>query len=195
MARITWATVGLAVLLLLGACGGSQLPVIGKAPDFTLQTIDGEAFHFHDDAGKVRLVSFIYTNCPTECPAMTHWMLVAQKMLKENGVTPEAVRFYSITFDPERDTPEAMRAFMTKFRYDGQTLDWPYWRALTGSVEETHQVVRDFGLFVQPSNDGYFIHSDRVVLVDGDGQIRALYPGSTLSPDDVYRDMRALLKK
>ncbi|MBE3562614.1 MAG: SCO family protein [Hydrogenibacillus schlegelii] len=191
--RTALLAVGLAVLL--AACGGQgSLPVVGEAPDFTLRTIDGAPFHLHDDTGAVRLISFIYTNCPTECPAMTHWMLAVQKKLKADGVPPEKVRFYSITFDPEKDTPEAMRAFLERFRYDGETLDWPYWRALTGSPEETRGVVRAFGLLVQPSNDGLFIHSDRVVLVDGEGKIRALYPGSTLPVDDVYRDMKRLIR-
>ncbi|PTQ57525.1 MAG: Cytochrome oxidase biogenesis protein Sco1/SenC/PrrC, putative copper metallochaperone [Candidatus Carbobacillus altaicus] len=182
--------------LLMSGCGSDadRLPKMGVAPDFTLEDVTGKPYQFHQDAGKVRLLSFIYTTCPTECPAMTHWMLVVQKELKAKGIGPDQVQFYSITFDPEVDTPEVMEDFIHRFKYQDEPIDEDYWRLLRGSVEATRQVAQDFHLLVQPLDDGTFIHSDKVILVDKEGEIRYLYNGSNLPVEDVIRDMSALVK-
>ncbi|MDY0322726.1 MAG: SCO family protein [Candidatus Carbobacillus sp.] len=187
----------IAVGWLLSGCqnDADRLPKMGPAPDFTLEDVSGKTYQFHQDTGKVRLLSFIYTTCPTECPAMTHWMLVVQKELKAKGIGSDQVQFYSITFDPEVDTPQVMLDFIHRFKYQNESIDDDYWRLLRGSVEATRKVVTDFHLLVQPLDDGTFIHSDKVILVDKHGEIRYLYNGSNLPVEDVLRDMLALVKE
>lgn len=172
--------------LLLSGCGNKSLPVLMPAPDFHLEDPDGKPVSFSDQAGKVRLVSFIYTNCTTVCPATVHWMGKLQDELKKEKLFGNKVLLYNITFDPERDTGEAIKAYMKKWNVDPAG-----WLFLRGSVEDTRKTATDFGILVQQvEND--FIHNDRIFLVDGKGQIRQTYVGSKLDVPKVLEDMKAL---
>ena len=86
--------------------GYTRLPNIMRAPDATLQTLDGKEVSIHDTQGKVRVVEFYYANCPDICPLTTANMVQVQNRLKEKGLFGKDVEFISITFDPKNDTPE-----------------------------------------------------------------------------------------
>ncbi|BCJ88077.1 hypothetical protein skT53_30620 [Effusibacillus dendaii] len=53
------------------AWGFTRLPVVNAAPNWTLQNINGQRQSFQDLAPKVKLVEFIYLNCPDICPTTT----------------------------------------------------------------------------------------------------------------------------
>lgn len=176
----------LLLTLILAGCGKKSLPVLMPAPDFHLEDADGNKVSFSDQAGKVRLVSFIYTNCTTVCPATVYWMGKLQDELKKENLFGNKVILYNITFDPERDTGEAIKEYMKKWKMDPSG-----WLFLRGSVEETRKTAADFGVLVQQVEDD-FIHNDRIFLVDGKGQIRQTYVGSKLKVPEVLEDMKAL---
>src|SRR5262249_54999868 len=97
----------------------SHLAVIRQAPDFTLKDQDGKALRFSDLRGKVVLVSFVFTTCSGSCPATTARMSAAAGEFERQGLFKgDRVRLVSITLDPKRDTPAALRAYMKLYDLD-----------------------------------------------------------------------------
>jgi cytochrome oxidase Cu insertion factor (SCO1/SenC/PrrC family) len=86
------------------------------------------------------LINFIFTNCPDACPLMT------QKLIQTRALLVDAVRddvwFVSISIDPERDTPEAMKTFAEK-----QGADQERWIWLTGSKQNLDFIVKRLGQY------------------------------------------------
>src|SRR2546421_12136311 len=103
----------------------SRLAVIRQAPDFTLVNQDGKTVRLSDFQGKVVLVSFIFTTCNGSCPATTHRLAKIQDALQRNAKSlQKRVAFLSITLDPVRDTPEALRNYMRL--YDLPAERWQF---------------------------------------------------------------------
>ena len=117
----------------------SRLAVIGQAPDFSLVTQDEKPLHLADLRGQVLLVGFIFTTCNGTCPATTHRMSQVQQALHARGLEGK-VHFLSITLDPERDTPDALRRYQRL--YD---LNSKHWSFLTGPAAERGENNRGLG--------------------------------------------------
>jgi protein SCO1/2 len=169
----------------------SRLAIIRMMPDFTLTTQADEPLRREDLRGKVVLVSFVFTTCGGSCPATTHRMSQVAKTLVDRGLlNDDRVRLLSITLDPARDTPEALRNYMKA--YDA---DPAYWTFLTGSPKEVEKVHAAWGMWAKPAADGQFDHPSRVFLVDGRGYVREIYNLDFFKPAWVLEDVRSLLKE
>ncbi len=130
MARLALALAMLASPMLAqaeDAADQEPLPTLGAAPNFALISQDGAEVTLESLRGKVVAVSFIYTWCPDICPMLTNKMARVQDALGADFGTK--VAFVSITFDPERDTPEALKAYAEAF-----DVDFAGWSFLTGEV-------------------------------------------------------------
>jgi protein SCO1/2 len=171
--------------------GASRLAVIREAPDFTLINQDGERLRLKDLRGKVVLVSFVFTTCNGSCPATTHRMGQTARALKDKDLLKaDRVRFVSITLDPVRDTPEALRQYMKL--YDA---DPAWWSFLTGEKEQVDKVHASWGMWTKPAANGQLDHPSRVFLLDPRGRIREVYNLDYLKPDWVLEDVQLLLKE
>jgi protein SCO1/2 len=180
----------LAVLLAAGA-EESRLAVIRRAPEFVLTTQDGKELRLADLRGKVVLVSFIFTTCSGSCPATTARMSQAAGELERQGLFKgDRVRLLSITLDPRRDTPAALRRYMKL--YD---LDSAHWTFLTGPPARVNKVLRDWGMWARPAANGQLDHPSRIFLLDGRGRIREVYSLEYFKPAWVVEDVRLLLKE
>ncbi|EMR03027.1 SCO family protein [Cesiribacter andamanensis] len=121
--------------------------------------------------GKLTVVDFIFTNCPTICPAMSTQMARVQEAFRGDA----QVQFLSVTVDPERDTPSVLAAYAERVG-----ADQGRWRFVTGAKPELYELARcGFLLPVQEGDGGEedFIHSNRLVLVDAQRRIRGYYEG------------------
>jgi protein SCO1/2 len=169
----------------------SRLAVVREAPDFTLTTQDGEKLRLKDLRGKVVLVSFIFTTCSGSCPATTHRMGQVAQQLRDKGLLKgDRVRLVSISLDPTRDTPEALRKYMKA--YDA---DPAYWCFLTGDREEVEKVHAAWGMWAKPAANGQLDHPSRVYLLDARGRIREVYNLDYLKAAWALEDVRLLLKE
>jgi protein SCO1/2 len=188
------------ILLLIATFGywyykktqAEALPMLYKAPNFTLQNTAGQDVNFYDLGGKVRLVEFFYANCPDICPVTTQNMSTIQNQLKEKKRFGSDVQFVSITFDPERDTPEVLNAYAKRLKVDPSG-----WHILTGTPENTQKTATDFGAFVEKQADGTFVHSiTSLFLVDRDNNIRKVYPmGDQMPTDEILADILQVAKE
>ncbi|RMH19766.1 MAG: electron transporter SenC [Acidobacteria bacterium] len=113
-------------------------------PNVPLVTHEGKTVRFFDDLikDKVVAINFIYTTCPDACPMETARLLEVQQLLGEERMGKD-VFFYSISIDPEHDTPEVLNKFVK---------DWqigPGWTFLTGREEDIIQLRKKFGVYIE----------------------------------------------
>ncbi|MDX2457651.1 MAG: SCO family protein [Gammaproteobacteria bacterium] len=109
-------------------------------PNVPLINQDGETLHFYDDVikGKVVTINFMFTSCPDSCPLETAKLRQVQKQLGEHA--GKNVYMYSISIDPDRDTPEALKAYMKKFNVG------PGWQFLTGKKKDIDLIRKKLGM-------------------------------------------------
>jgi protein SCO1/2 len=163
----------------------SRLAVIKAAPDFALQTQDGQTLRRSDLQGKVLLVSFIFTTCNGSCPATTHRMSDVQQELKKRGLDKDgSVHLLSISLDPAHDTPEALRGYMRLYN-----LSSAGWSFLTGAPEQVAKTITAWGMWVRPAANGQLDHPSRIFLVDQAGRIREIYNLNFFKPSWVAEDV------
>ena len=148
--------------------------VLGSVPAFSLVERSGRPATREDLAGRTWIAGFIFTRCGGVCPTMTARM-------KEIQAAAPGVTLVSFSVDPEHDTPDVLREYAKR---NGIGEGWLF---LTGDQATLHALAREgFRLAaaaVPPSDqreggDGPFLHSQRLVLVDGRARIRGYYDSS-----------------
>lgn len=181
-------SIGAGNALAHAAKAGARLPSVGTAPEFTLTTQAGERLALASQKGKVLAVTFIYATCRDSCPLLTAKMAMIQRKLgKDFG---PRVRFLSITVEPEIDTPAVLSAYAKRF--DADPAGWSF---LTGSSSEIQDVVRRYGAFAKRLKPGDVDHLFLTTLVDRQGLLRVQYLGYRFDPDEMYRDLKSLLRE
>ncbi len=91
-----------------------HVPAPGDAvPDFKLRNQDGRPIHLGQFRGKSLVITFIYTRCPSPefCPRVTRNFASLDKLLAANPALYAKTHLLSVSFDPEHDTPERLRAY------------------------------------------------------------------------------------
>lgn len=110
-------------------------------PNVELVNQDGQTLHFYNDVikGKVVAINFIFTQCGDSCPLETANLRRVQKLLGDR--VGRDIFFYSISIDPERDTPPVLKEYKQKFKIG------PGWQFLTGKKADIDQIRRKLGMF------------------------------------------------
>jgi protein SCO1/2 len=165
-----------------------RLPTIGAAPDFALTSQDGAEVTLGALRGKVVAVTFIYTWCPDVCPMLTDKMARVQDELGSDFGSK--VAFVSITVDPERDTPDALKEYAASF--DADLAGWSF---LTGSLATVREVARQYGVAVAPAADGQVDHTLLTTLVDRRGTMRVQYLGYRFDEEEFRHDLLDLVNE
>ena len=103
---------------------------------------DGETVRFFDDVlkDKVVVINFIFTNCEGACPLITHKLTLVRDGLE--GKIGNPIQFVSLSLDPARDTPAAMKEFAQKHNADHEG-----WIFLTGKSENLDNIIQRLGQF------------------------------------------------
>ena len=125
-------------------------------PNTELITHDGETVRFFDDLikDKIVVINFIYTSCPDVCPLETAQLTRVQDILGDR--LGNDVFFYSISIDPDVDTPEVLSDYRDRFRAS--------WTFLTGDEEEIVELRRKLGLYVEEIQDGTNNHNVNMII-------------------------------
>lgn len=148
-------------------------------PDFTFTNQLGQPVGKAQMEGKVTIVDFFFTSCPSICPLMSTEMERINDMFREEP----KIQILSISIDPEFDTPKMLKEYADK--YNAEAGKWDF---LTGGKAETYQLAKCG--FILPTLDGFgvpddFAHSDKFVLVDELGRIRGFYSGTNREEVDL----------
>ena len=135
-------------------------------PDITLEDSKGRQYGFDEFQGKYMLMTFVYTACSTVCPQLEMNTAQIYESLPEKYIGEDIV-FVSVSFDPERDTPEVLDRYRTYFGSDGET-----WRMVRiPDEQELKSVLDEFGVIVIPDGEGDFQHNVAYYLVDREGYL------------------------
>jgi protein SCO1 len=127
-------------------------------PNVTLTTQDGTKVHFYDDVikGKIVVIDLIYTHCVDECPLETARLAQVQKMLGDR--VGKDIFFYSISIDPNRDTPKVLKAYAEKYHVGAG------WTFLTGKKADIDLISKKLGLYSEPDPNDRDGHTPSVLL-------------------------------
>jgi protein SCO1/2 len=138
-----------------------------KVPDFKFVNQDGDTITNKDYLGKVYVVEFFFTTCPSICPIMSENLVKIQNKLKGN----ENFGIVSITIDPEHDTPQVLKEYAEEHKVTN-----PNWNFLTGDRKVIYDMANiGFGIFADEDETvpGGFAHSGLFALIDKEGYVRS----------------------
>lgn len=157
------------------------------AKDFALADHNGQMRSIKDFAGKVVVVFFGFTQCPDVCPTSMAELAEIKKMLGADGGRLQGL---FISLDPERDTPQVLKAYMGNFD--------PSFLALRPTLEQLPQLAKDFKIFykkVEGKTPGSYTldHSAGSYIFDPQGRVR-LYSRYGSGVPALAADVQLLLK-
>jgi len=133
-------------------------------PEVTLEDSKERIYPISEFEGKYVLLTFIYTACSDVCIELEQNLSEVYKQVPEQYIGEDIV-FMSISFDPERDTPEVLDRYRTYFESDGET-----WRmARIKDQDELQHLLDSFGVIVIPDSNGNYAHNSAFYLVDPNG--------------------------
>lgn len=146
--------------------GDKFLKKFNKVPDFKFVNQDGDTITNDSLLGKVYVIDFFFTTCPTICTPMSINMAKISEALESQ----QDFRTISITIDPDHDQPAVLKEYAAK--YDAND----HWQFLVGDKDDTYKLSREgFNAYVGESDNEAirFEHSGNFALVDRDGYIRS----------------------
>lgn len=170
------------------------LPRIRLAPGYLAIDQDGERLTNEDVRGQFVLYNFTYTNCGPSCEAMNQTMREVQEQLDTVELGDIDVSLVTISFDPERDTPDVLNAYAQSAGADPEI-----WRFVTLADPAMLKFVigGGFETYYEANGDGRFNFDPAFVLVDGWGVIRGEYRYQTMTSDSerILRHMGVLAEE
>ncbi|MFN3916599.1 MAG: SCO family protein [Flavobacteriales bacterium] len=162
--------------------------------DFALTDQRGRTFSKEMVEGKIVVVNFFFTTCPTICPAMNSQLKRVYEVYKNH----EEIFFLSHTVMPEIDSSEILFQYAERLG-----VNHDKWIFLTGSKEELYRLARKSYLaapaigdksFSAHAEGNDFVHTENLVLVDRKGRIRGLYDGlNKIRVDELIADLSKLI--
>ena len=170
-------------LALLKKAAGRSVPPLGTGqpvPDFTLTDQAGQPVRFSTiSAGKVVALNFVYTRCalPQFCLRASNVFEVMQRRFaRQYG---RDLVLLTVTFDPERDTPEVLATYAARFNADPKM-----WRFLTGTTSDVRRVCTFFGV-ESYLDEGLVNHSLHTAVIDRRGRLVANIEGNQYTPEQL----------
>ena len=177
--------------------GTYRLPPIMRAVDGQVLLEDAASARLFDLMGdRLVLLSFVYTRCTdvNGCPLAKAVFHLVRSRLEERPELAAAARLISLSFDPEHDAPEVMRAYGPQS--DDTSVEW---KLLTTRDRTDLQPILDgYGQYTLREYDehgaytGEFAHLLRVFLIDRERRVRNIYSTGFLHPDILMNDLETL---
>lgn len=149
----------------------------------TWTTESGQRLRLGDLRGKIRIVVMAYTSCEYACPIMVDLMKRLEALLPAE--LREQVGFVLVSFDPEHDTPAALRAYSAK-----RQLDLRYWTLLHGDAEDVLELAVLLGVKYKKEPQGDFSHSNLLTVLNQGGEIVHRHSGLAPQMDDMLAAIR-----
>lgn len=137
-------------------------------------------------------ITFIYVRCPLPqfCPLLDRRFAEVQRGIKADSTLAQRARLLSVSFDPDADTPERLRAHAARLQADPDT-----WQFATAPREVVDRFAARFGVNVIREQDGTITHNMRTTVIGADGKVVSVYEGSEWTPAQILDDMRRSLTK
>jgi len=139
---------------------------------------EGRPLVLADLAGRPRLLSFVYTYCEHTCPTIVARLKLASE--PPEGPAAGELQVTLVSLDPQRDTPERMRAYMAE-----QGLDQRGWLMLHGDPDDVLAFAAMLGVRYRPMGDRDIAHSNMITVLDADGVVRYQAKGLDEDPAEL----------
>lgn len=161
-------------------------------PDYTFTNQLNQQVKLSDLEGKIIVADFFFTHCPTICPKLTQNMKLLQDNIssgqKVGDNSADFVHFVSFSVDPERDSAAALKRWADRYQINPEN-----WWLLTGSKDSIYNLSIEhmkLGLVDGKGIDTGFFHTDYMVLIDRNRNIRGYYHGlDTANLSRISRDI------
>jgi protein SCO1/2 len=170
-----------------------HVPAAGdKVPDFSLRNQDGRAIHLGQFKGKMLLLTFIYTRCPLPnfCPLVTHNFAVINGQLAANPKLYAKTHLLCVSFDPEHDTPERLRAYGATYIGSDAKTAFAHWDFAVPDKAALLEMAKFFDVGITHGADDTITHTLSTTLIGADGKVVQFYPGNEWTPDQVLADAK-----
>jgi protein SCO1/2 len=174
-----------------------HVPAPGDAaPDFKLRNQDGRPIHLAQFKGKALLVTFIYTRCPSPdfCPRVTRNFAAVEKQLGGSPALFAKTHLLSISFDPEHDTPERLRAYGATYIDSDAGKAFGHWDFAVPDKAELVEMAKWFDLGMTNEADATITHTLSTTLIGPDGKVVRFYPGNEWTAEQVLEDLKQSAK-
>ena len=161
-------------------------------PDFALRNEDGQPIHLAQFRGKALVITFIYTRCPlpTYCPRVTRNFAVMEKSLAADPGLYGRTHLLSVSFDPEHDTSERLRAYGAQYIGSDAKGAFAHWDFAVPAKSTLPEMARYFDVGITPGPDETITHTLSTTLIGRDGKVVRFYPGNDWTPEQVLADVR-----
>jgi protein SCO1/2 len=163
-----------------------------RVPDVTVPAaIESREIPLHD-VDNPSLLTFFYSHCQTVCPVLISTQRNIQAHALNNGYG-DAVSFFPVTFDPNRDTAERLRTYADEMNVDADNENWHFLRP--ASTERAKAVVQDrFGVAFQRTDPEdmemyMFTHAALTLLVNADGFVERAYRSKSPDEEAIISDL------
>jgi protein SCO1/2 len=154
-------------------------------PEYHFTNELGQAVSTSQFKGDAVGITFIFTRCPLPnfCPKMSSNFEQVQKKLLEMTNGPANWHLLTLSFDPEFDTPEILKAYAQRFGADTK-----HWNFLTGDITEISTMSDQFGQMFW-KDEGALNHNLRTVVIDAAGRVQKMFQGNNWTPDEMVAEM------
>ena len=156
--------------------------------EIVLQTHENKEYTFRNMEPKVRLIEFMYTQCPDVCPNTTYQMKDLRNRLEKDGVFGSKVEFLTVSFDPKRDTPEVLHDYAKTFEID----KYKGWHLVRGEKEDIQKLADNFDFMYRDPGTGQYVHTSATYLLDEDNRVIEVFGmgEKDFNKDKVYKKIQ-----
>ncbi|MFZ0743245.1 MAG: SCO family protein [Terracidiphilus sp.] len=161
-------------------------------PDFALRNEDGRTIHLRQFRGKELLITFIYTRCPLPnfCPLVTHNFAVIDKQLAASPALYGKTHLLCVSFDPEHDTPERLKAYGTEYIGSDSKSAFAHWDFAVPQKTVLAEMAKYFDVGITYGTDDTITHTLSTTLIGRNGKVVHFYPGNEWTPEQVMNDVK-----
>jgi protein SCO1 len=173
-----------------------HVPTAGDAvPDFKLKNQDGHAIRLAQFKGQALLVTFIYTRCPLPnyCPRVTRNFAEIEKQLAATPAALAKTHLICVSFDPENDTPERLRAYGATYIGSDAKTAFAHWDFAVPEKAVLSDMAKYFDVGLTNEADGTITHTLSTTLIGPDGRVVKFYSGNEWTVDEVLGDVRQVV--
>ena len=158
-----------------------------KVPDFKLRNQDGHEIHLGQFKGDVLLVTFIYTRCPLPnfCPLVTRNFATINSQLATNPRLYAKTHLICVSFDPEHDTPQRLRAYGATYIGSDAKSAFAHWDFAVPTKPVLLEMAKFFNVGISQGADDTITHTLSTTVIDPDGKVVQFYPGNEWTPEQV----------
>ena len=158
-------------------------------PEYHFTNELGKTVSLGDFKGQALAITFLFTRCPfpTFCPRMAGNFKETCNLLKEKSDAPNNWHLFSITIDPDFDTPAVLKEYARRYEYDPAK-----WNFLTGENIDITAIAEQVGMLYwrpDPKQAAGISHNLRTVVIDANGRVQKILPENKWEPPELVEEL------